>query len=589
MAGRPNTGRLMTAARATSYGSRAPGTAGGGRPTTGRLPTGAIRPGTGKVKMPDRVLTQQGLDRLGTAPRTSYGRTVQDASYFLGSLRTKVSELTTEIAKLKREVAQHERDESSYNSYEKRAEALAGEIKALQGELSDLNLMNEQIDKKVEVAEVLADKDDLKKRNDKESKDIDDIFAARSKLDADTKKVEEAIAEVKAHREEIVRGMGPEHAAAYAEMTAENEQFVKEIDAHEATLAQLNSRAAQNEVELQQNPLKRDAIRLYDQISQMEAKRDQIAAEMEAEKEQSPEEQRQRLLDSVKSDNQEIAGMEHKMEEVSTRISDLESEMTTLDEDDSSGKLDKRTVQYKELVKKDKQMATFLESYDENFTEATKKIEECENRTVELLRQISTAIERGAQLPDAESYAQDKSLLNFKQNQLSKSEQTANALDTKVARLRKDQASVEALESKITVELANLEEQIATMKTGLVTYDDIVGLKESKELLKKRLIADKRRLVQRREITKRLIQESAHAYEKASSELNAEGTYSQLHALEKKWQALEKSNFQMHQYITTKESEAYFKHFAADVTKMVKEYNGILKTRETTVKQGIAT
>lgn len=37
------------------------------------------------------------------------------------------------------------------------------------------------------------------------------------------------------------------------------------------------------------------------------------------------------------------------------------------------------------------------------------------------------------------------------------------------------------------------------------------------------------------------------------------------------------------------QSEAYFKGYASDVTKMVKEYNGILKTRETTAKQGIAT
>lgn len=68
------------------------------------------------------VCREQGLNRLGTAPRTSYGRTVQDESYFLGSLRTKVAELTKEIAKLQREITQLERDEGSYNSYEKRAE-----------------------------------------------------------------------------------------------------------------------------------------------------------------------------------------------------------------------------------------------------------------------------------------------------------------------------------------------------------------------------------------------------------------------------------------------------------------------------------
>ena len=36
----------------------------------------------------------------------------------------------------------------------------------------------------------------------------------------------------------------------------------------------------------------------------------------QAEKEQSPEEQRERLLESVKIDNQEIAGIAHKNEQV---------------------------------------------------------------------------------------------------------------------------------------------------------------------------------------------------------------------------------------------------------------------------------
>lgn len=198
--------------------------------------------------------------------------------------------------------------------------------------------MNEQIDKKVDVAEVLSDKDELKRRNDDDSREIDDIFAARSKLDADTKKVEVSIQEVKAGREEIVRGMGPEHASAYAEMTSENERcvcvstltrkhahcvksvrlkvaaarlgsafccsyshrpvahtadprlvqtrvnacrYVGEIDAYEAKLTQLNAQATEMDAELQQNPMKRDAIRLYDQIAQMKAKRDQIKSEIE--------------------------------------------------------------------------------------------------------------------------------------------------------------------------------------------------------------------------------------------------------------------------------------------------------------------
>ena len=45
----------------------------------------------------------------------------------------------------------------------------------------------------------------------------------------------------------------------------------------------------------------------------MQQKRDGLAEELEQDKLQSPEEQRKRLLNSVKEDNQEIAGMESKV------------------------------------------------------------------------------------------------------------------------------------------------------------------------------------------------------------------------------------------------------------------------------------
>ena len=108
---------------------------------------------------------------------------------------------------------------------------------------------------------------------------------------------------------------------------------------------------------------------------------------------------------------------------------------------------------------------------------------------------------------------------------------------------------MEALEGKIKAELASLEEQIATMKTGLVTYGDVQGLRESKELHKKRLLADKGRLLQRREITKRLIEEKTALYEDAAAKLAEDGVHTQLVALEKRWQQLEKQNYQMHQFV----------------------------------------
>ena len=46
-------------------------------------------------------------------------RQFQDKSYFLGALRTKMSDLTSEIARLGREVDTQQREQSTYLAYDK--------------------------------------------------------------------------------------------------------------------------------------------------------------------------------------------------------------------------------------------------------------------------------------------------------------------------------------------------------------------------------------------------------------------------------------------------------------------------------------
>eukprot|EP00041_Stephanoeca_diplocostata_P015008 m.283840 g.283840 ORF g.283840 m.283840 type:complete len:601 (+) comp19890_c0_seq2:175-1977(+) len=600
MAGRPPTGRMPTAARGTSYGRI--GTAAGGRVMTGRMPTGAMRPGTrggvvgggaalgaGAVRIQERPMTQAGLAGK-SAPKTSYGRTVQDESYFVGALRGKISELSAEITKLRREVAAHERDQGSYQSYEKRAETLAAEIKTSQGELADLNLMSDQLDHHVDVSEVLAEMEDLKAKNDRESTEIDEIFAARSKVDANTKRVEGEIADERAKKDGLVKDLNPEQLQQYTSMQEENTRMSAEIDRMTHELEELNARSAEFETELQQNPIKREAIKLHEQIATMEAKQASIRKEIDADKETSPEEQRQRLLETVRSDNQEIAGINHRINEVTMHISELETEIADLDNgDDGDDKMDERKEKYNELVQREKDMVSYLETFDDNYQEELTRMDASETRIVELMAKISQDAERSGQLPSAEDVVSDQKHLQVKKNELDKAEMTAKSLDVKRTRLQQDHARFDQLEDKINKELAELREKIKTMTEGLELYDDIAGLRESKEAYKKRLLADKKILMMRREITKRSISEKAAKYDKAKSDMAANETHSQLQVLEKKWQQHSKTNHAMQHFIRTKQMESHYKPFVQKVNTLLKEYNTHLKGRRTTVKPSIAT
>ncbi len=65
------------------------------------------------VQVADRPVTQQGM--MGMRPASAGpGRQIQDATYYSGLLRSKISLLSAEIGKLKGEIEQFNKDNTTY-------------------------------------------------------------------------------------------------------------------------------------------------------------------------------------------------------------------------------------------------------------------------------------------------------------------------------------------------------------------------------------------------------------------------------------------------------------------------------------------
>uniref|UniRef100_H3AX78 Intraflagellar transport 74 n=1 Tax=Latimeria chalumnae TaxID=7897 RepID=H3AX78_LATCH len=178
--GMPQTGRPPTGTRAPPTAIRVgtgmpPGTA---RPGTrgGAMPPGGVL--SAQIKVADRPVTQQGLSGMKTGMKGPQ-RQIMDKSYYLGLLRSRITELTTEINKLQKEIDTYNQENSVYLSYEKRAEALAVEIKELQGQLADYNMLVDKLNTNIEMEEVVNDHNMLKSQNAREAQSMDVIFTER--------------------------------------------------------------------------------------------------------------------------------------------------------------------------------------------------------------------------------------------------------------------------------------------------------------------------------------------------------------------------------------------------------------------------
>merc|ERR1712002_637938 len=110
-----------------------------------------------------------------------------------------------------------------------------------------------------------------------------------------------------------------------------NDHLLKELELRQRELDQLNMKRSELEEELSNSPVKQEAIRLYQQLNELEEKRDSLVPEMHDQN--SPQQSREKLLHQVKEDNQEIASMERETNEMKEKISNLQDEIRQIDID----------------------------------------------------------------------------------------------------------------------------------------------------------------------------------------------------------------------------------------------------------------
>ncbi|XP_013879137.1 intraflagellar transport protein 74 homolog [Austrofundulus limnaeus] len=566
-----------------------------GRPPTGlRPPPTAIRvspgmvPGTSgtrggiaipavlsaPIRVTDRPVTQQGLSGMKTGMKGPQ-RQILDKSYYLGLLRSKMNELTTETSKLHKEIENYNQENSVYLSYDKKAESLASEIKDLQGQLADYNMLVDKLNTNTEMEEMINDYHLIKAQNDSEAQSIDRIFTERQEREEEIRAVEEEIRRERWAAEEVIQAMPAADQKRYFSMTTENEELLQELTVLQEELDILVTKKKDYEAELSHSQTKQLVVRLHDVLSELEANRDSLEAELKSK--DSPKEEREKLLKQVKEDNQEIASMERQLTEVMDRRKQVMEEIQHL-EQDSEATQGECQQKYKELKKKEEEIDQFLESFQDLKVQELNKLTECEENIVSILEHCSRNMLRLHQVDTitASELRNMQEVLLSKETEVVQSESTTKGLTTESLRLQQDLEKVQQLEGKIICDLSTLKEQISTMESELHTYRDLETLRHTAEEKKKKLMEERTLLTLQQASFKQLLEEKNQIYEALKTRLQENETYAQLANLERKWQHLEQNIFVMKEFISSKTQESNYAAVAKNVFQQVSEYNKCL-------------
>lgn len=327
--------------------------------------------------------------------------------------------------------------------------------------------------------------------------------------------------------------------------------------------------------ELLHSQVKQEAVMLHEKLLELENRREAMLTEDRTMG--SPQEERERLFKQVKENNQEIASMERQLTDLREKISSFSEELRQLDAnmEEHQGE---RTQKYRELQKREEEIDSYLNTFEENTSLELQLIRDTQSRIVTLLEHSSRNINRMQQL-SAVTAQELKSMqedLSFKETEMQKSQSTAKGLSSESEHLQQDLLKVEQLEEKVTMELQTLTDQLKLMTHELNTYRDLDALKAAGEDRKKRLLGDRAVLTQMKNTFKKTLHRMNEEFESLKSHLQEHETHVELTNMERKWQHYEQNNYVMKEFIASKGVETDYRPVLKNVNKQLTEHNKIL-------------
>lgn len=521
-------------------------------------------------------MTQQGLGGMRTGA-TGYGRQVQDKTYFQSELRQRISMINSEINNLTNEADTLEKDTANLGVYEKRAEALSEELKDLQGKLGDYNTLLDRLHGSADLDDIEKQIQQLKVKNASATNYLDQVFTQRQEKEMMVKDIERQIEEEKKKSEQLINKLPEPKRREYMKYKAENQEYTVKIKSMQSEIDQLSVKAKQLHEDLSKNLLKQKSLALHEQLSELKSKKSEMEQDLKYLDQDAGPQEKAKLLDQIKEDNLEMAGMERKISELEDQSKKLQQQIAHLDqaiEEDDQPSAEKN-AKYEELLKRDKEMQAFIDTFDQKMGESRARNFAVESNIARLLENIQVLAKSNdpKQMPSSQTYLELKGDLKFKEKEMKNSESTYEALVQEREKRMADLAKVEQLEVKLAEEMESLNEKLQSLEEQTMDISDVETVKANLETTKNKNIADRESLLYARDHLRKAVTVLSTQHDAQKAHLTENETYTHLTALEQKLRHHESSNFYLKDSVDSKLAESDYKITARETMKITEEIN----------------
>lgn len=577
----------------SSYGNP-PGSSGGPpgtgmRPGSGRRPgsgqrlkTGAVNAGAGtqaaqgialsaSINVHDRPVTGQGV--MGMRLSTASGRLVEDSSYYIGLLNKRITAVQNETRRLNGIIESGSKDSVTYTQLEKRYDTLIKNKEQLEGQLADYNLAMDKTRTSTDPEDVRDSANRLAEKNRQSGQELDRMLMMRKQKEAEANRVEEQIEGCYREMQSRINELEPGKLRAYNDLLTRQRDLQERVHQSESKLNEVNSRIARLEEDDKSNSHRKEYAKLERQYQSLRKDAESLQEELDIAN-MDPKEAHAKFAARVNEFKANTKALEEKanmlkeeIQRTSKQLEELEAANATNEAEDGDDK------KYELLVKRDQDMQQFMDKFDETRIGILQEQQTCQDTIVALLESISKDMDESGAMPTQEALGEMEDAKAFKERNLATAQRTMESLQKERAKIEANLVALRNSEPRMNEELTRLKQAMPRMKTEIKQFQDIEGLRTAFETTQSKLSETKHSYIRRRDAMRQQTQSLSVEYENLKKALTTHEVAKEIEETEKRLKHLERSIFELKEFVETKTRETDFELVKESCLKMIDSLN----------------
>ena len=533
---------------------------------------------TTNTKVIDRAVSRQGLTgAISGSGGQKIERKIQDKSYFLTLLKTRISEISNEILKMNDEIGKINTDMTKYGTLNKEYEILSKEVQDLEGELADYNLAGDKYRSNMRAEDIEEVYNRIKLYNKKKMDESDNLFLDKAKIMEQIQQIEQENNRVLQGIEQRLLDLDPDQKNEYEAIREENQNYVLQIYQLREEMADLNSQLIEGENLLRNNPNKMEAHKLKDSINLLRRKKEELELQTN-ESGLSIDELKQRLMAKAKEQTMEKNNIDKKIPDTRKLIEANKKAIIEIEKEMKSQQSADNTKAFDSIAEKDKEMSAFIENHENIKRNYYKEIRAKEEVVLALLRNISEKINLGEK--PLEGGTGIKERIKEKKDMIEKSENTLEEAKAKYEELVIKLQRLDKLDETLKKDIENYKEKLLRINNDISKKFDKV--EEQKDFLKRDAERKKKLLVilnQNKENYSKLLTSLTLKNRTKNTQLEDNDIYKRLHELEVKMQQNENTIYSLQSYIDSKANENQYGNLLKECMELQQKINDELLKR----------